>query len=66
MVDKSTTEESKDDVDQADGKVDDKDETGNTLWIVIAVVAVVLVAGVVTAIVLSKKKKEQVDANSTN
>lgn len=59
VVDKSTTEESKDDVDKVDGKVDDKDETGNTLWIVIAVLAVVLIAGTVTAIVVSKKKKEQ-------
>ena len=59
VVDKSTTEENKDEVDKADGKVEEQDNKGNSLWIVIAIVAVVLIAGIVTAIIVIKKKKGQ-------
>ena len=59
VVDKSTTGESKDKLDTTDGTVEDKDNTKNTLWIVITVAAVVLTAGVVTAIVANKKKKSK-------
>lgn len=66
VVDKSTTEESKDEIDKADATVDDKDNKKVTSWIVIVVVAVVLIVGAVATIVVRKKKKEKTDVDTTN
>lgn len=43
--------------DTIDKPVEQPTESNNTLWIIIAIVAVILIAGVATALILVKKKK---------
>ena len=66
VVDKSTAEEVQDEDVKTDGKVEEKEETNTTPWVVIVIVAVALIAGVVGVIVLGKKKKEQADVDPAN